>query len=358
MEDSLFLTLSSGLFMGQEQTNHNDFTTILYKPICRPLGFYEVGLCSITYKSKDTIFSGDLNNYWMRMVVDEEKVLSKYQLLKGNFDLERSLTNLNLGLIAEKPQNFLFGMRKRQGNLEVEIQVKTDSKIIRLPEVTRKLLGFIQTDFSKQGTNYTAPNPCDISLFNNYPIGHVFTIELVSPTKIDQKIIIPEPSNNSIEDFVTELNIVSRESTWPIRFISENKTIEIQFTQRDCKLEFSKEMQFILGLKQEFITENIKIPNIDFANEEFLVNVESNVIESQVYGSRVLPILKTFSPSTRDESGLVNLSFFPVQYVPLCLQEINSVNLKVTNQFFDPIRIDSEFGVTCVMHIRQKKNVV
>jgi hypothetical protein len=314
MEDSLFLTLSSGLFMGQEQTNHNDFTTILYKPICRPLGFYEVGLCSITYKSKDTIFSGDLNNYWMRMVVDEEKVLSKYQLLKGNFDLERSLTNLNLGLIAEKPQNFLFGMRKRQGNLEVEIQVKTDSKIIRLPEVTRKLLGFIQTDFSKQGTNYTAPNPCDISLFNNYPIGHVFTIELVSPTKIDQKIIIPEP--------------------------------------------FSKEMQFILGLKQEFITENIKIPNIDFANEEFLVNVESNVIESQVYGSRVLPILKTFSPSTRDESGLVNLSFFPVQYVPLCLQEINSVNLKVTNQFFDPIRIDSEFGVTCGILIRQKKNVV
>jgi len=121
---------------------------------------------------------------------------------------------------------------------------------------------------------------------------------------------------------------------------------------------FSDQINRILGYPpRKVITgEELEITSVDLFRGNNLFMVETDLIESQIWGSNTKPVLKIFSQQRGEQATLVNQIFHPVHYCALNKTEIQSVRVRITNESGEAIAFDEE-GFTCVMHIRLKPNV-
>lgn len=172
---------------------------------------------------------------------------------------------------------------------------------------------------------------------------------------------ILEPSIFSVAGFVSEVNVVL-ETAGIIHTGEETSdgveisTVfnKIHASTGSYQLTFSERISSMLGMSGRTLTgQDIELSNIDLYQNNNLYLVHCDLVPPQLFGSQYKQILKVFE-QPHNTVGLQSSSFHPLQYVNVCVPNIDRIRLWVTNEAGQSVQFDENSGFTCLLHIKLK----
>jgi hypothetical protein len=359
LQDSLYLTLSSASTFDEQNEKNNDFITQIYKLLHFTKNHYEVGLSQVIYKPQNDIFIPPLNDYFLNIKSEGESG-AVFNIRKEHDELYGTISKFNID--NDKDGIPLTIVMTLQPDMGIRFGISSPYKpgrYIRLPYPTQQILGFRENLYQqKENVLIRSEINGDEELYKSLPIGASFPLEFVTNPNINKYIQLNQPFGSSIEDLVTSMNLSLMEKDVSITFVAENNIIKMTNENTKLTVSFSKKLARIMGESESslFGESEYDFLNVDLYRGNHLFLVETDIIQSQIYGRQCKSILKIF-PQARESLDISSYSFFPIQYCSLSMTDIKSVRIRVCNESEEDISFDKEKGFTCVLHIRLKKNV-
>jgi hypothetical protein len=347
-DDSMYLTLSSGIYSGCQGLSASDFETTLYKPISLSKDLYEIGVAEVIYKPvKEVIDGNDLNfTVWKG-----KDATMHFNLIKRN-SLLADISTFNEFFKREKLQIIV----EINAGKDTKYNIKTEypeERYIQFSDTCRKILGFQKVEY-KAG-DIMSELPEDVEEYDNLELGAMFGFTIVTK-RYHKQLKLEGPVDKDITELCTEINVALRNQSIPIEFSVEQKNIKVDSEDSALKIQFSETLDRILGSPGIITGAETELEKIDLHRGNQLIYLYCNLISPQIIGGHCDQIIKTFIQS-RQNYPIVSTSFFPIQYCNLKVNEFSSVRIRATNESGHPIPFESEQGLTVVLHIKLKSNV-
>ena len=95
LQESMYVTVSSGNYLKSQKISDNEFITNLYKSFTFPQDEYEIGLCQVIYKSVSNVFLGPTSDYTIKVFTDKSKNHSNFSVKNTSSTLYIYVTAFN-----------------------------------------------------------------------------------------------------------------------------------------------------------------------------------------------------------------------------------------------------------------------
>lgn len=352
LQDSYYLTISSSAFISPDVESPGSFHNTLYSQINLPKDLYECGLCEVYYTPVNTLFGYSSNDNEFVIKQGNYKI-THVQIIKSSKGLDEDIRVFNETQRSKKIDiQILKNSDKSKPEITYEIKAKfSRNTLIRLSEYASTILGFKESEYP--AGRIIAELPPDLEVYKNLSDGTLIDIEIFEQPALTD-LHLGQLDELTVQDLVTQFNISLRRVRLPITFLEEHGSIHIECTEKEIELMFSKRLNRILGIKNEPISgSSIVLDNVDLfkGNKYFLVHCD--VITPQYRGSHFKPIIRMF-PQSGEGLGVVNKTFYPVQYLAMSKSELQTIKIVVTNESDEVIPFSLSEGFTCVLNIRLK----
>lgn len=352
-EDSMYLTLSSGEYLGYKGASTSDFITDIYKTISLPKDMYEVGLCQVQYKPQKQFLNSTTDRSMAIMIGLERPI--ELTIVK-NATLDEDITKLN-----EKIKNsvaFVIISEKDAGKTYYHMTCAfKEKRTIEISDDVKKFMGFSNSRYSSARDIKGEKAVTDYTEYNKLQKGYKLLFKISKDVKID-RLVMELPESSSIEHLVSALNFTLMSKKINAKFVlEENDVIVYESDDQYMQILLSKKLMRILGYNGPYISgQRMELKNVDCFRGDHMFQVHCDLISPQILGRFCAKILKTF-PQSRSNGPVVNTDFLPVQYCNLEKNLFSSVRICVTNECHQPIEFETDQGFTVVIHIKLKTNV-
>ena len=231
----------------------------------------------------------------------------------------------------------------------------TSSKFItRLPETLnlkkdKHLVGLTEIIFPRsmqnlgKGGSYTIKYNSHSPDRINVPRGHYESGTQLSHVLNTGKIKHMEDEN--VYDKDIGISFMFSEDTQLFKVVVNNPDVK--------QIVIDPDLAYFLGFNKNYIDQTTEAVNrIDFFNQQSLIYIYSDMVTTSIVGNTRASLLQC-CPVTGTFGEMVRHSFFPVRYLPIMCETIDSIFIEILSE--QGVPIDFNFGsVVLTLHIKTK----
>ena len=231
----------------------------------------------------------------------------------------------------------------------------TSSKFVtRLPETLylkkdKHLIGLTEITFPRsmqnlgKGGSYTIKykdhNPDQVRI----PRGHY-----ESGSQLAHVLNTKAPKNSEDE------KVYDKDSGVSFVFSNDTQLFKLIINNSDVKqIVINPDLAYFLGFNKNYIDRTTEaLHRIDFFNQQSLIYIYSDVVTTSIVGNTRASLLQC-CPVTGTFGEMIRHPFFPVRYLPIMCETIDSITIEILSEQGDPI--DFSFGsVVLTLHVKTK----
>jgi hypothetical protein len=364
VENNFHMTLQSTQTLEYFPNNSgSSFTVKLGKTIKFPAKLYEVGLAQFYYtpalppKDENGNYIKPEFKFFGKVTGDNQ--ISVLQNTESGFTLQKTSDELS---------NFIQDLNEELKNRNYAIQIRMvvsaqstkwsimhqakENEGFAIPSELATAMGFEKSTFVRG--EHLAEWEYSESEFQDFPNDKTFEFSIYNLTP--KTLVVEEPKAYTIHGLLESINKTL--STYKCKFTIDGSELEYTSTHLGLMVKLSPQISQYLGiaLDKTFHTNSMRVeanPNLILYTAPAFMLILCSCASNQVFGPKVLPILRIMPIPETSTSKQMEYTFDPIQYVSLTDSEISEISIQLLDEQMRPIP-DTTNPCTMILHFRQR----